>query len=75
MSTLGPSLQQSIEWLVISVPLLTREGENKIVKACVMNLSLVDIKEVVILISSSVEVSSTFESVGFKLQAKQGVES
>ena len=63
-----------MECLVISTPLLSKEGKNKIVEACVANSSLGNIRETVILRSSTTEVSNTFENMGVKLHAKQGVE-
>ena len=63
-----------MEWLVISTLLLTWEGENEIMKARVMNLSLDNIGKAIVPGSGTVEVPSTFKSMGVKMQTKQRVE-
>ena len=70
MSTLGPSLLQVMEWLIVSMPFLARESENKIMEARVVNPSLNDIGKAVVPGSGTIKVYSTFESVGVKLQNK-----
>ena len=67
MGTLKPPLHQSMERLVISTPFLTREGENKILEACAMNLSLDNIRKAVIPRSSTTKIFSAFECMGIKL--------
>ena len=75
MSTLGPSLQQGMKWLVVSTPLLAKESEDKVMEAYVTNLVLDHVRKTVIPRAGTAEIPSTFESMGVKLQTKQGVES
>ena len=72
MGALRPPLHQSMEWLVINTPLLTREGKNEIMEARVMNSSLDDIRKAVVLSSCTTEVPSTFKCVEIELQNKIG---
>ena len=74
MSTLGPSLQQGMEWLIVNMPLLARESENKIMEARDVNPSLDNIREAIVPRSGTTEIFNTFKSVGIELHAKQGVE-
>ena len=71
MSALGPSLQQGIKWLVVSIALLTREGKDEVMEACVAYSVLDNIRETVVPRSGTAKVSSTFESVGLKLKANR----
>ena len=75
MSALGPPLQQSVQRLIVDASLLTTKSENEVVKARVTNPILDNVQEVVILRSGTAKILNTFESVGIKLQTKQGVES
>ena len=60
-----------MEGLVVGVPLLAGESENKIKEASIPDLVPDDLRKVVVPRSCSTEVPSTFEGVGIMLQVRQ----
>ena len=75
MSSVGPSLHQRVQRLVVSPTLSIWKGQDKILEPCVLNPVLNIICELIIPHPSPMKVPSTLECVGIKLQLKQGVNS
>ena len=59
---------KSMEWLIISVPFLAREGEDEVMEARVADPILNNIRKAIVPRSGTTEISNTFESVGIELQ-------
>ena len=59
-----------MKWLVVSTPLLTREGKDEVMEVPVVNLILDNIRKAVLPGSGTTEIFSTLESVRIELQTK-----
>ena len=72
MGTLGPSLHQGMERLVVRTSLLAGKCENKALESGVTDPSSNEVRERVVPSPSAAEVPSSFEGVGVELRNKQG---
>ena len=56
-----------MEWLIVNVPLLAREGEDEVMEARVTNLILDNVRKDVIPGASTTEIPSILKGMGIAL--------
>ena len=67
MCGVGPSLHQSIQGLVVSLPLDVRKSKDEVFKPSVLNTVPNIVHELIVPHVSTMEVPSILESVGIEL--------
>ena len=67
MGTLGPTLHESMQCLIVGASFLTRKSENEVCEACVSNPILDDLRKTVIPRPYSTEIPNTFKGLGIML--------